>query len=151
MLRVAGLSVPPLGGAYNSVVILSDTGLPAGATGTFSPPQVTPGSTGGSSMFSIQLAPVAAGIPSPGPHPFNPIPPLAAGAGLLIFLRLRRMRGMLRTVALSMAVLLLGTALVGCTGGFLQPPSTSPGSFTVNIIGSSGSSTHSTTVTVVIQ
>ena len=37
------ITVPPIGGAFDSVVIMSASGLPAGATATFAPPTVVPG------------------------------------------------------------------------------------------------------------
>lgn len=37
------IEVPPVGGAFNNVVTLSATGLPPGASATFNPPTVTPG------------------------------------------------------------------------------------------------------------
>ncbi len=40
------VTVPPLGGSFTNVVTLSAAGLPPGATATFNPPTVTPGSAG---------------------------------------------------------------------------------------------------------
>ncbi len=66
--------VAPLGGSYNNLVTLSATGLPAGATYSFLPPAVTPGTAGAPSVLSIQtptglarlrVPPAAAAIPRP--------------------------------------------------------------------------------------
>jgi hypothetical protein len=46
-------TVGALGGAFNGAVSLSCGGLPAGASCTFSPASVTPGSSGASSALSI--------------------------------------------------------------------------------------------------
>ena len=56
------ITVPPLGGAFNNVVTLSASGLPPGATATFNPPTVMPGSAGATTVMTIQLAAVAASI-----------------------------------------------------------------------------------------
>ncbi|MFZ0279645.1 MAG: Ig-like domain repeat protein, partial [Candidatus Sulfotelmatobacter sp.] len=46
------ITVPPLGGAFDGVVTLSATGLPPGATATFNPPTVTPGSSGAPTVLT---------------------------------------------------------------------------------------------------
>ncbi len=61
---IIDLTIPPLGGAFDSVVTLSASGLPPGATATFNPPTVTPGSAGAPTVMTIQLATLAAGIPA---------------------------------------------------------------------------------------
>ena len=53
--RLSHVLVNPLGGSFNNLVTLSATGLPPGATVSFAPPAVTPGSTGASSVMSIQM------------------------------------------------------------------------------------------------
>ena len=45
------ITVPPLGGAFDSVVIMSASGLPAGATATFTPPTVVPGASGATTVL----------------------------------------------------------------------------------------------------
>jgi hypothetical protein len=157
--------VPPIGGAFNSVVTLSASGLPAGATATFVPPTVTPGTTGATTTLTIQLAPLASELVAPNSGSprmqwlaalFNP----AYGSALAAFLatlmlvalpRRRRMVKALQFAAFIAVACLVGSALTGCSGGFLRPPSTQPGSFTVTITGTSGSVHQSATVTVVVQ
>ena len=162
------VNVPPLGGAFDNLVTLSASGLPPGATASFSPPAVTPGTAGAPTVMTIQLAPAAAAVwPGSGParHRQWPITGLAlrivlaigmatgmSGAGLRrkvsspkwFSIRSRRM----------MARLVLAGALgmlPGCGGGFMGPATTRPGSFVVTITGTSGSFSASTTVTVVVQ
>jgi hypothetical protein len=65
--------------------------------------------------------------------------------------RRRRMVKALQFAAFIAVACLIGSALTGCSGGFLRPPSTQPGSFTVTITGTSGSVHQSATVTVVVQ
>ena len=57
---IIDITVPPLGGAFDGVVTLSATGLPPGATATFNPPTVTPGSAGAPTVLTIQLATLTA-------------------------------------------------------------------------------------------
>jgi sugar lactone lactonase YvrE len=148
------VTVPPLGGAFNSVVTLSATGLPPGATVRFNPPTVTPGSAGAPSIMTIQLAPLAAGMLHPGRSPYRhlPLTTLALVMGLCAGgFRGKRLasRGM-RLLALAIILVSVGST-IGCGGGFLGPPTTHPGSYVVTITGTSGALTASTTVTVVVQ
>jgi hypothetical protein len=158
------VTVPPLGGAFNSVVTMSASGLPPGATATFVPPTVTPGAEGANTTLTIQLLPLAAdSAPPSGSGPRTGLfaalsgvgasPFVALFAGLLLFAmpRRKRMARVLQFAALIFVAGLIGSALMGCSGGFQRPPSTQPGSYTVKVTGTSGSSTQSTTVTVVVQ
>jgi hypothetical protein len=145
------INVPPLGGAFNNAVIMSATGLPPGATGTFVPPAVTPGAVGATTVLTIQLAPLAANASKPGSETGVPVPAFAFVAGLLLFIRRKHLRRSLRLAALFMLVTLLGSTLAGCAGGFLRPPSTPPGAFMVTITGTSGTTVNSTTVAVVVR
>jgi hypothetical protein len=47
------LTVTPSGGAFNGVISFSASGLPPGATATFAPPTLTPGSSPASSTVAI--------------------------------------------------------------------------------------------------
>lgn len=147
------VTVPPVGGAYNSVVTLSATGLPPGATAAFNPPKVTPGTNGAPTVMTIQLAPLAAAL-------FGPRPSLGrlSFAVLLMVgfcgMGLGRKRSPSRRAkaVLGCAVLLcMGLTLVGCGGGFLSPATTPPNTYVVTITGTSGALHASTTVTVVVQ
>ena len=111
------VAVPPIGGSFDSAVVMSASGLPAGATTTFTPPTVTPGAEGATTVLTIQTAAHTAGIPfRPWRFPFAPIS-LAAG---LCVVASRRKR-----LAKAMPILLIfGTLagatfmLTGCNGGF---------------------------------
>jgi hypothetical protein len=149
------ITVPPLGGAFDNVVTLSASGLPPGATATFNPPTVTPGSAGATTVLTIQLAALAAGAFDPhGNFPSRHLP--FAAFALTIGLcgaacgRKRGSRILKRTVAFAVLAC-LATMLVGCGGGFVGPPTTQPGSYVVTITGTSGPTQASTTVTVVVQ
>jgi hypothetical protein len=147
------VTIPPLGGAFNNAVTMSASGLPPGSTGTFVPPMVTPGANPATTTLTIQLKALAASLSKPASKPGNgaPVPAFAFAAGLLLFVRRKRLRRSLRLAVLFLAVALIGSALTGCSGGFLRPPSTPPGSFTVTITGTSGTTVQSATVTVVVQ
>jgi sugar lactone lactonase YvrE len=149
------ITVPPLGGAFNSVVTLSASGLPPGASATFNPPTVTPGTAGAPTVLTIQLAALAAGMFDPHRNfPYRQLPFAAFALTIGLFgAGCGRKRGsrMLKR-ALAFAVLAGAAAtLLGCGGGFLGPPTTQPGSYVVTITGTSGSTQASTTVTVVVQ
>jgi sugar lactone lactonase YvrE len=146
------VSVPPLGGAYNNIITMSVSGLPKASTGLFVPATVTPGAVTAMTTLSIQLAPLAAGN-SPA-HPLSrgtPTPLYAAVASLLFFVRRKHLKKSFRAAVFLLFTAFLGAALAGCSGGFLRPPSTPPGTYTVTITGTSGTTVQSARVTVVVQ
>jgi hypothetical protein len=148
------VTVPPVGGAFNSPVTMSATGLPPGATASFNPLMVTPGSAGAPTVMTIQLAPLAAAVLPEADSPYRPWPlPSSALAILLCSIGLRGKRFSARARrALVLAPLAVSLfALFGCGGGWRGPSTTPPGSFVVTITGTSGTLTASTTVTVVVQ
>jgi sugar lactone lactonase YvrE len=152
------VTVPPLGGAYDSMVTLSASGLPPGATVTFNPPKVTPGANGAPTVMTIQLAPLAAALFGPesrsGRLPWRP----SLGWILLVFglygVGFGNRRSPLQRGKAGFAfvvMLCLGLTMPGCGGGFLSPPTTPANTYVVTITGTSGSLHASTTVTVVVQ
>jgi hypothetical protein len=148
------IMVPPLGGAFNSAVTLSASGLPPGATATFDPPTVTPGSAGGQSVMTIQLATLAANLPGrpfPAHHRGFPGAPFIV-ASVLLGGGLGRKR-LSRTLLLVFLLVTLGVTasmLTGCNGGFASTL-TPAGSYTVTVTGTSGTFHASTTVTLMVQ
>ncbi|MGA9542132.1 MAG: Ig-like domain repeat protein [Candidatus Sulfotelmatobacter sp.] len=149
------ITVPPLGGAYNSVVTLSATGLPPGATATFNPPTVTPGSTGAPTVLTIQLPALTAGIPASDlPSNRRGLPLVPASLGFLLFgaiLGRKRIPRMLMLVFVLASLGVTTSLLTGCGGGFASTPSTTPGNYIVTVTGTSGVFQASTTVTLVVQ
>jgi hypothetical protein len=152
--------VPPLGGAFDSVVTLVATGLPPHATATFDPPTVTPGMTGAQTVMTIQLA--TSGATQRGPSPARPsasrAPDWTAPAIVLLLAilplglmaRRRSLPRLAAMVVLAFAISAAALAITGCNAGFAGP-STPAGQYTITITGTSGSLHPSTTVTVVVQ
>ncbi len=154
------LTVPPLGGAFDSVVTLSATGLPPGATATFNPPTVTPGIAGSPTVMTIQLATLAAGNSAasnsardlPGRRKGLPLAPFTLG--FAVFGAVLGRKRIPRALALGLALGVLGVStlvVTGCGGGFANTPSTPAGNYTVTVTGTSGSFQASTTVTLVVE
>jgi len=148
------VTVPPVGGAFNNPVTMSATGLPPGATASFDPLTVTPGSAGAPTVMTIQLAPLAAAVLPAADPPHRPWPLLSFALALALCgvgLGRKRVPVTLRRTLLLAPLALALLALFGCGGGWRGPITTPPGSFVVTITGTSGTLTASTTVTVVVQ
>jgi hypothetical protein len=148
------LVVNPLGGSYNNPVTLSATGLPPGATVSFTPTAVTPGSAGAASVMSIQTTTGLARLARPGPRPQSSVPLLALLAGLPLlglagsFRRVRTATERWVIVGLVALALLPMLALSGCGGGYFGP---APQTYTITVTGTSGSLTESTTISLTVQ
>lgn len=144
-------TVTPVGGAFNSPIALTVSGLPTGATATLTPTSVTPGSsatnfvlTVSTQKFHAQMQHLAGG---------------SVGLALLLlpFVRNRRMRRASHRMARLAMLLLLATAagaLSGCgsSGFFGQPQTTSTVTVTATGTNVAGVTVqHSTTVTLTVQ
>jgi redox-regulated HSP33 family molecular chaperone len=141
------ITVAAQNGTFSNPVTLTASGLPSGATATFVPATITPGSTSATSVLSIQTALTSAKVTGRGSGW-----PLAATAlplfGLLFASRKRRLRW------ITLAVLLFAslgavTALTGCGGGY-ELPNTSK-SFNITVTGTSGAVLQTTTVQLTVQ
>jgi len=158
------ITVPPLGGAFNSLVTLSASGLPPGATATFNPPKVTPGSAGAPTVMTIRLAPTTASLPAgeapanhapasgvPANHGGFPVAPLSLGfvAFGAVLGRKRIPRGLVLVLALAGAGIAT-SLLTGCGGGFANSQ-TRAGNYTVTVTGTSGAFHASTTITLAVE
>jgi sugar lactone lactonase YvrE len=149
-------SMQPIAGAFTFPITFSATGLPAGATITFTPQTITPGTS--PSNFTMAIHTVATGA-SLAPHGLFGKGTITLSLLLLPFAgwRRRRLRGV-RPLTLCIALLLSLAAiggLAGCGNGsgfFGQSPQT----YTVNVIGTANgaggaSLQHSTSVTLTVQ
>jgi hypothetical protein len=149
------VSVLPVGGAFDNVVTMSSTGLPSGATGSFIPPMVVPGSSGAPTLLTVQM-PVAT---SRSVDPRNLVGAMTLAVGLcgMGFTR-KHFSGSFKRVFRIVFLGCVGSTLIGCAAqGYLtepSTPSTPPASgvtYVVTITGTSGSTQASTTVTLVVQ
>jgi len=145
-----GITVGSQSGAFTGVVDFSASGLPAGATVSFSPPQAVPGTSSVNVTMSVQtsatqLAALWSRVSG------------ALLAGLLIPMwivgRRRRIgRGWLPTSALLMAML----GVVGCGARSISTPLLGGKTYTLTVTGTSTNLagtvvSHSTQVTLVVE
>jgi hypothetical protein len=147
-----GFTVSPAGGvnAFPSSIVLSVSGLPSGATGTFLPATLAAGSGSSTAKLSVQLSQTTA---------FNRAPNGRGLASLSLALLLlpfaRRLRSSAQRLrVITVAVIALGaiiamSGLAGC--GSSQGPKTYPLTVTATGTGPIGALTCSTTASLVVQ
>ena len=142
------VTVPPVGGAYNNTVLMSATGLPPGATVSFSPSTVVPGSAGATTSMTVHTAALNAKVNNTSSFPY-PSATIALGLCFVVIRRKHLKRsGYALVLLLMLAASLLSTT--ACNGGFqgkVQPSQT----YVITITGTSGSLHPSTTVTLIVQ
>jgi hypothetical protein len=140
------VTVSSVGGTFTNPVALTVSGLPAGATGTFSSPSVTPGSTGAPSTLTVQTSSSTQQTARNTAWPLAA--PVLAAVGLF-FVPGKRRRRWIALGVLLLASLGTLTALSGCGGGFrfVQTPQT----YTLTVTGTSGEDAHSTTVQLTVE
>jgi len=132
---------------FGNNVSLTVTGLPPGATGTFTPPQLNPDDGTATSTLAVQTA-----TNQLAQSKTNVWPLATPALALLILLPFRRWRkvwsGRLMLLLAGLASLGAAAALTGCGGGFALNVSQS---YTLTVTGTSGADTHSTTVQLTVQ
>jgi hypothetical protein len=137
--------VAATGGDFTGPVTLTATGLPPGATATFAPSSVSPGSESASSVLTVQTGGNQAQVK--GRWPWAPITAVAFCVPLLWWRK--RKRGRLLCAGVLCALLsVTAMSATGCGGGYYLNTSKT---YTVTVSGTSGSSQHSTTVTLIIE
>jgi hypothetical protein len=147
-----------VGGAYNSPVALSVTGLPPGATATFTPTSVTPGDNSATSIMTVQMPALnqKSSLSSPVSTPRLPLGPLPIASiitvlGWLIAGRMTARTAGTRRFATVAALVVLSavvSGISGCQGGFIASPQQG---FAVTVTGTSGAQVHSTTVMINVR
>ncbi len=146
------INLASINSSFTQPVTFTASGLPSGATVTFTPPSVTPGTAGASSAMTV-LTPVqhAAGGNAPSLWPFTT--PVFAAALLLFpgkrFRRGKKGWGVLANFVCILSLLGLAVSTIGCGAGFALPSSAT--TYTITVTGTGGSDTHSTTVTLTVQ
>lgn len=135
------------GGPYNKPVTLSASGLPSGATASFSPAVVTPGSGTAASTLTIQTSSESAAANGTSPQwPMGaPVPGLA---GILFLPRKWRKRWAMLCLLMVSSLASLA-ALSGCGGGLVLPPLSTTA--TVTVTATSGSDVHTTTIQLTVK
>jgi hypothetical protein len=141
---------------FSSAVKLScSAGLPTGTSCAFSPSSATPGASPAASTLTINTMSRTTGLLLPFPDQTTPLfaewlLALAVVLGLLgMGVSKRKLR-----VGYALAFLLAGCALwqAGCTGNVVSAPVGTPaGTYSVTVIGSSGSAQQTASITLVVR
>ena len=142
-------------------VQLTATGLPPGATYTFTPASIPAGSASLPITLTVQTAKGTASLsaPPPGGSPHFPhgLPTLAFGLILPLF-GLKRVRRRLRAIPKPLAVFLFAAmslgamlALAGCGGGGFFGKTSTTGSYTITVTATSADLVRTSTVQLTIQ
>jgi sugar lactone lactonase YvrE len=145
------LLVTSVGGNFSGTVTFTAAGLPPGATVSFNPATVSPGSSSASTIMTIQTVPTLVENIVPSHRPW--LPPAAMLAFVLPFLcwRRRKQHG-LRLLSVGLLMALLSSAsmvLAGCGAGFSLPLGNS--TYVITVTAASSTTTHSTTVVLTVQ
>ncbi len=149
---VYDLTLAPAGSSFTAPITLSATGMPAGATYTFAPATVTPGSAAASTVLTVNTAASTAVLHRNEAMPWS-LGGITVATLLLPWAGSRKRRQMWKRSGLPLlfAVLMLGIAgLTGCAnGGLLGQKAQSQ--YTITVTGTSGSLVHSTTVMLIVR
>ena len=145
---------PPTGTTFPVAVTFAVSGLPTGATATFSPATISAGSPATNVTLTISVPVQSAAEPVRGPFGGGALP-IALGLILLPFAgRLRkasrRLSGMACLAVLSVASAALLAGLAGCGGGSKSTPP-APVSYTLTVTATAGTLSHSTTLNLTVE
>lgn len=154
------LSISPVGGTFSSTVTLACAGVPAFSTCTVTPASVTPGASAVAVTVTIKTTGTTAELSVPGvvQHTMLAWGTLTTGLGLFSMFIVGARPSRKRAIILLLLVLIIGVILwagCGATHTTTPPPptgnSTPPGTYTVLVIGTSGSVQHFTSFTLIVQ
>lgn len=150
----------PTGGNFTNAISFSCTGLDSTMGCAFNPPQVRPGATAATTTLTITTKKGSGTVPvglAAGKHGNAALASLAflvALPGMAVLLPMSGSRKITRRKRIGMmllwlVVLTLGISMAGCsTSG---PAGTKPGTYNVVVAATSGSLSHTTSVSVTVQ
>jgi hypothetical protein len=151
---------PGAGTTFPDTIRFSISGLPPGATATFSPATIAAGSPATTVMLSIQTSSTQTAR-NENPFSGNPTAPVTMGFLLLPLLGLKPVRKRFRQMShfsvLGVAVVSLGALLMGlsgCAGGASNPPSSQPATNYAMVVTATDTTTgvqQATTLTLTVQ
>ena len=138
------VTVTAQNGTFPNAVVLTATGIPTGATVTFLPASVTPGSTSATSTLTIQTSSTSAEVRTNRSLAPLGVPALALLGIFFLPRRVLKRWLVIGVILFSMAGLI--GVLSGC-GGSSSPPQT----YTITVTGTSGTTTSSSTVSLTVN
>jgi hypothetical protein len=150
------ISAMPSGASFDTPVRFTCGSLPSNASCSFSPAEVTPGTTGRDTVLTVATRSGSA----TGSESASSIGAVAVSSGLVLAVTLvgpRSSRGRRAAAhALVLAALLMLPSCGGGPPGMTPPPQTGPpttpaGTYQITVNGTSGNMLRSTTVTLVVQ
>jgi hypothetical protein len=154
------LTLTPTGTTFPDAIAFSVTGLPAGATATFSPATIAAGSKVTPVTLTIQTANTTTTTTARNerPNSSNPLAPVALGFLLLPLLGLKaahkRLRQMPRLAVVLLAVGLSLSAVLGisgCSGGSATTPAAQTYTLAVVATDATTKAQSSTNLTLTVQ
>jgi N-acetylneuraminic acid mutarotase len=147
------ITVAPVDGTFNNAVTLSVTGLPTGATGTFSQTTLTPGSSSASAVLTVSV-PASTTLNQRPASPFRgasrTLAPLMA---LLLLLPFRKVRKTARRISLLLILALSLGAMLSLSA--CGTPATNTvqwqAEFVLTVTGTSGGSTQTAPLVLTVE
>lgn len=134
--------VASVDGSFTDTVTLTAAGLPPGASYAFSPASVVPGTSSANSTLTVKTATVNGML-------MTTAAPAALAVVLLPFAWFRRRRGNMSRLLLGLVALLIAMGATGCgSGGYFNQAQQT---YTITVTGTSGTVSHSTTVTLIVE
>ena len=142
---------PTIGSTFAGAVVLTLTGLPAGATCTITPSTILAGSGAATITVTVNTAKTSASLNSSSGSNAFPIQLLPAillpAFGMRKLRRAARLRMMPSRLILSTLALLMAMGMAACGGSSLPPPQTIP----MTLTATSGAVHHSVTLDLTVQ
>ena len=151
------LNLGAMNGTLSSAISLACSGLPAGATCSFSPSSVTPGSGTASSKLTISTAGATAqSKPMSLRHSFPFYALILAWPGVVLVSR-QNSRGRRRSIGLISILLMFAALQIGCgssgsgSGSKGGASATPAGTYTISVTANAGSIQHKIPFTLLVE